>query len=118
MPAPAGRRSPMDERVGEAFELDERLTVVGRKLEVGEQAPAFELEGVDPADGSIHPVRLGDSAGAVLLLNVVNSVDTPVCDVETKRWDALGPDFPQSARIVTVSMDVPYGIARCLREAA
>ena len=102
----------MDERVGEAFELDERLTVVGRKLEVGDPAPDFELEGVDPADGSIHPVRLSDSAGAVRLLNVVNSVDTPVCDVETKRWDSMGPDLPSDARIFTVSMDLPFAMSR------
>jgi len=84
---------------------------------VGEQAPEFVLDGVDPGDDSIRPVKLSDSAGAVRLLNVVNSVDTAVCDVETKRWDELGRDLPTSARIFTVSMDLPYAMGRWQRDA-
>ena len=102
----------MEERRSEAFELDERLTVVGRQLRAGDQAPDFELDGIDPADGAIRPVRLIDSAASIRLLNVVNSVDTPVCDLETKRWDGLGRDLPPSAQIYTVSMDLPYAMAR------
>ena len=34
-------------------------------------------------------VRLGDASGRVRLLNVVNSIDTPVCHIETRRWDGL-----------------------------
>ena len=51
----------MEERMGEAFELGERLTVVGRKLQPGDPAPDFAL---DHFDGSaIRTVRLADSAG-------------------------------------------------------
>jgi thioredoxin-dependent peroxiredoxin len=102
----------MEERTGEAFELDEQLTVVGRKLQAGDQAPDFRLDGIDPADGSIRPVGLNDSAGTVRLLNVVNSVDTPVCDLETRRWEDLARDLPPGAHIYTVSMDLPYAMSR------
>lgn len=101
-----------EERVGEAFELDERLTVVGRRLESGDPAPAFALDRLDPAAGSMETVRLADSAGAVRLLSVVNSIDTPVCHTETRRWEALRTELPDDVRVYTVSMDLPYAQAR------
>src|SRR6476620_10814825 len=72
---------PGIERRGEAFELDERLTVAGRKLTAGESAPDFTLETLDAATGALRTVRLADSSGAVRVLNVVNSLDTPVCNI-------------------------------------
>jgi thioredoxin-dependent peroxiredoxin len=101
-----------DERTGEAFELGERLTVVGRRLRPGDPAPDFALEGFDPETSTLRTVRLADSAGAVRLLTVVNSLDTPVCHAETRRWEALLGDLPPEVRLYTVSMDLPYAQAR------
>lgn len=101
----------MDERAGEAFEAGAQLTVAGRKLRPGEAAPEFALDYLDK-DGTMQTVRLADSAGMVRLLNVVNSLDTPVCHVETHRWEALRGDLPSSVRVFTVSMDLPYAQAR------
>jgi thiol peroxidase len=98
------------ERKGEAWELGEQLTVIGRQLRVGEAAPEFTLESFDGA--TMRTVRLEDSAEMVRLLNVVNSLDTPVCHVETRRWDALRGELPPGVRIYTVSMDLPYAQAR------
>ena len=102
----------MEERTGEAFELGEQLTLVGKKLQPGEQAPGFVLDYLDPTDSAIHRVRLEDSAGTVRLLNVVNSLDTPVCHVETRRWEELRADLPSNVSIYTVSMDLPFAQAR------
>src|SRR5215469_4927926 len=102
----------MEERTGEAFELGEHLTVIGNKLQPGEQAPGFILDYLDPTDSAIHRVRLEDSAGTVRLLNVVNSLDTPVCHVETRRWEELRADLPTNVHIYTVSMDLPFAQAR------
>lgn len=100
----------VEERVGGAYELGEQLTVIGRKLELGEPAPDFTL---DHFDGDvISTVRLSDSAGSVRLLNVVNSLDTPVCDLETRRWDELRPDLPPEVVLYTISMDLPFSQAR------
>src|SRR5437867_4109326 len=88
------RRHTMEERRGEAFELGEQLTVVGRKLQPGEQAPDFALDHVDPANSSASVIGLADSAGKVRLLNIVNSLDTPVCHVETRHWDKLRAELP------------------------
>lgn len=100
----------VQERTGEAFELGERLTVIGRQLRPGEPAPPFELDCLDAPDGALGPVDLADSRGYVRLLNVINSIDTPVCHVESRRWEerlASGP-----ARVYTVSMDLPFALAR------
>jgi len=102
----------MDERVGEAYELDERLTVVGRKLEPGEPAPDFALDSFDAEAGTMTTVRLTDSAGHVRLLNVINSLDTPVCHLETHHWDAALRDLPPGIALYTISMDLPFAQAR------
>ncbi len=105
----------MIERKGDAFELGEQLTVVGRCLEMGDMAPAFELDHVDPATEALVRVRLADSDGKVRLLNIVNSLDTPVCQVETRRWDAIGRELPNDVILYTVSMDLQYAQARWCR---
>jgi len=96
-----------EERTGEAFELGEQLTVVGGKLVAGEAAPDFALDRLD--GDTITTVRLADTAGQVRLLSLVNSLDTPVCDVQTRRWDAT---VPEGVVVYTISMDLPFAQAR------
>jgi thiol peroxidase len=102
----------MEERTGEAFELGEQLTVVGGKLQSGAIAPAFTLDSFDPAAGALRQIQLSDSAGKVRLLNIVNSLDTPVCHVETQRWEKIRADLPVDVVVYTVSMDLPFAQAR------
>ncbi len=101
----------MEERVGEAFEAGEQLTVRGAKLRPGDDAPNFALDHLDPA-GAMRTLRLADSAGTVRLISTVNSVDTPVCNIETKRWENLRRDLPEHVNVFTVSMDLPFALAR------
>jgi thiol peroxidase len=100
----------MEERTGEAFEFDERLTVVGGKLNPGQAAPDFALDHFDGT--AIRRIRLADTAGRIRLLNVVNSLDTPVCHVETRRWEDLRTGLPEDVQIYTISMDLPFAQAR------
>jgi thioredoxin-dependent peroxiredoxin len=102
----------IEERTGEAFEFDEQLTVVGRKLEPGNTAPEFELDYFDSVNEEMGSVRLSDSAGSVRILNVVNSLDTPVCQVETHRFEDSRSDLPSDVEIYTISMDLPFAQAR------
>jgi thioredoxin-dependent peroxiredoxin len=104
--------SPGEERRGAAHELGEQLTVVGRPLRVGDSAPDFVLETLDPSTGAVSTARLADTTGHVRLLNLVNSLDTPVCDVETRRWETLRAELPEGVRILTISMDLPFAQAR------
>ncbi len=105
----------VEERVGEAFELGEQLTVVGSKLTLGAAAPAFALDWLNPDDSAIHSVRLADTDGQVRLLNLVNSLDTPVCHIETHRWDALRSQLPPDVVLYTISMDLPFAQERWAR---
>ena len=57
-------------------------------------------------------MRLSDSAGNVRLLSVVNSLDTPVCHVETHRFEDSRSDLPPDVRVYTISMDLPFAQAR------
>jgi thiol peroxidase len=102
----------MEERTNEAFEFAEQLTVVGGKLQPGDPAPDFILDRFDAEAGAMQTVRLSDSAGKVRLLNVVNSLDTPVCHVETRRWEELRGDLPADLVVYTISMDLPFAQAR------
>jgi thioredoxin-dependent peroxiredoxin len=98
------------ERMGEAFEGDERLTILGRKLQPEDPAPEFALVHLSPT-GSTHIVHLRDTADMVRLLNVVNSLDK-AGHMETRHWEALRTDLPPGVAVYTVSMDLPHAGAR------
>ena len=80
----------MEERAGEAFAFDKHLTVIGSKLQPGGAAPAFLLDYLDLIEMTIQSARLADSAGMVRLLTVVNSLEWPVCQRVTLRWEDQG----------------------------
>src|SRR5215472_5347543 len=103
---------PMEERTGEAFACDERLTVVGSKLLPGEAAPDFLLDYLDLIEMTIRPARLKDSTGMVRLLNVVNSLEKLVCDRVTLRWEKQRARLPDGVCLYTISMDSPLAQAR------
>ena len=103
----------MFERTGEAFEFGDKLTVVGKKLQIGDTAPDFELDHLDPQSEQMSKVKLSDTAGKVRLLNVINSIDTPVCHVETHRWESSrSNELPDDVVVYTISMDLAYAQAR------
>jgi thioredoxin-dependent peroxiredoxin len=97
----------MAEHKGIAFVGAQRLTVSGRRLHPGEAAPDFSLDYLDLADLAIRVVGLADSTGMVRLLNVVNSLQRPLCQRVTRQWEALCADVPANVGIYTVSMDSP-----------
>ena len=102
----------MQERISEAFAGTEQLTVMGRQLQVGDLAPDFRLDYLDLADLAVRTVSLADSAGMVRLLNVVNSLERPVCQRVTRQWEALYAALEPDVCIYTVSMDSPQMQAR------
>ncbi len=81
------------------------LALVGPELKVGDKAPDFELIG-----SNLKPVTLGDG-GTVRIFSVVPSLDTPVCDAQTKRFnDEI--DKMDGVQVITVSMDLPFAMKR------
>ena len=81
-------------------------TLVGRELKVGQKAPNFKLVAND-----MSLVELSRSRGKVRLLSVVHSLDTPVCDLQTQRFEQEASQFPDVV-IYTISMDLPFAQAR------
>jgi thiol peroxidase len=103
----------MEERKDLAFTGTESIiTVIGKQLHPGEAAPDFSLEYLDLADRVVRTVDLADSAGMVRLLTVVNSLERPLCQVVTRRWEAVCADLPPNTCMYTVSMDPPQTQAR------
>jgi len=97
----------MTERAGIVTMRGSPLTLVGSEVRVGQKAPDFEA-----LDVSLAPVRFSSFAGKVCIISSVPSLDTPVCDAETRRFNheaaALGP----GVAILTVSMDLPFAQKR------
>ncbi|MEP6495872.1 MAG: thiol peroxidase [bacterium] len=101
------------ERRDEAFEGDIKLTVVGDRLGVGDQAPDFALDALAPGEGLAREITLRQGTGRVRLLHVVNSLDTPVCHVGAHRFDQLrSTELPPNVDVYTISMDLPFAQAR------
>jgi thiol peroxidase len=82
------------------------LTLVGPELKVGDQAPDFAL-----VDKDLKPVNLADTEQSVRIFSVVPSLDTPVCDTQTRRFNQEAADLP-GVQIYTVSMDLPFAQSR------
>lgn len=99
----------MDERVSEAFAQNERLTVVGKKLQPGERAPDFTLDYFDMVDMAVYCAQLADSAGTIRVLSIVNSLDRDICRQQTLSWESLRLcSLPPDVYLYTISMDLPY----------
>ena len=97
----------MTERPGGVTSKGKPLTVSGKELKVGDKAPNFELLAND-----LSPVTLADSAGKVRLISVVPSLDTGICDAQTRRFNEEISKFGDNVIGYTVSVDLPYTQAR------
>jgi thiol peroxidase len=94
------------ERPGATTLRGNPLTLIGPELKVGEKAPDFEV-----VDDRLQTVRLSDTAGSVRIFSVVPSLDTPVCDAQTKRFNEEAGKLP-NVKMYTVSMDLPFAQKR------
>src|SRR2546427_9725499 len=96
-----------EERKGVVTFKGTPLTLVGPEIKPGQPAPD-----VTAVDTSLQAVRLSDARGKVLLLSSVPSLDTPVCDTETRRVNQeAGKPGPGSA-VWTISMGLPFAHER------
>lgn len=83
------------------------VTLVGPDVGVGAKAPEFRV-----VDGALEPVTLADSAGKVRLISVVPSVDTPICQAQTRYFNEDAADLPENVVILTLSVDLPFAQKR------
>lgn len=94
------------ERAGATTMRGKPLTLVGPELKAGDKAPNF-----DAVSDALQPVNLEGTGKAVRIFSVVPSLDTPVCDAQTKRFNEEAAKLPD-VQIYTVSMDLPFAQKR------
>lgn len=95
-----------EERTGVITFGGNPMTLLGPELKVGQKAPDFKVLAND-----LTEVTLADSAGKVRLISVVPSLDTGICDRQTRRFNEEATKFP-SVEVLTISMDLPFAQAR------
>ena len=83
------------------------MTLVGPEIKPGQKAPSFTAVGKGLAQ-----VALDQFKGKVKIFSAIPSVDTPVCDMETRRFNEEASKLPGDVQIVTISMDLPFAQAR------
>src|SRR3989338_5543457 len=95
------------ERKGAVTFKGNPLTLVGPEIKIGDTAPEFSLLGSD-----LGAVKISDFKGKTILISVVPSLDTPVCNAQTKRFNEEAARFPKDIAVLTVSVDLPFAQGR------
>jgi thioredoxin-dependent peroxiredoxin len=100
------------ERTGVVTFAGNPLTLLGSSIKVGDKAPGFTL-----VDKDLKEVSLSDFAGKVKIFSVTPSLDTPVCDLQARRFNEEAQTLSDAVVILNVSMDLPFAIARYCADA-
>jgi thiol peroxidase len=101
------RRFAMKERMGMVTMKGNPLTLVGNEVRVGDATPDFEVLSND-----LTPVRFSSFRGKVCIVSSVPSLDTPVCDTETRRFNDEAGRLNPDVVLLTISMDLPFAQKR------
>ncbi len=83
------------------------LTLQGNDIETGDKAPDFEV-----LDNELSTVKLSDYAGKVVIISSIPSLDTPVCDIQTRKFNEEAANLSDDAVVLTISMDLPFAQKR------
>ena len=83
------------------------MTLLGPELKRGDRAPDFTV-----VDTGLNPVTLASYAGKIKVISAVPSLDTPVCDMETRRFNQEAAGLPDKVAVLTVSLDLPFAQKR------
>jgi len=97
----------MEEHAGKITMRGNPLTLVGKEPKVGDQAHDFRV-----LDNNLSPVQLSSYRGKICIISSVPSLDTPVCDMETRRFNDEAGKLGSDVVILTISMDLPFAQKR------
>lgn len=97
----------MEERTGLITVGGNPVTLVGKEIKVGDKAPNSVL-----LDNDLSPVKLSSFQGKVQIISVVHSLDTSVCDLQTRRFNTEASKLGSDIVILTISMDLPFAQKR------
>ena len=98
---------PAAERTGVITFKGGPLTLLGAEVRLGDRAPEFQVLAQD-----LSTVKLSDGKGKVRILSIVPSLDTPVCDAQTRRFNEEASRLTGGAEVWTISMDLPFAQKR------
>lgn len=101
------RRFGMKEQIEAVTMKGNPLTLVNNLPPVGQPAPDFEVVGND-----LSPVKRSSYLGKVCVISSVPSLDTPVCDMQTRRFNQEAENLGSDISILTISMDLPFAQKR------
>ena len=97
----------MQERTGVITFKGKPMTLLGPDVKAGDKAPDFRA-----VDNGLAPVTLADFRGKVKIISAVPSLDTPTCDMETRRFNQEAASLPGDVVVLTVSLDLPFAQKR------
>jgi thiol peroxidase len=85
------------------------MTLLGSEVKVGQMAPDFQLHFFE---GGLKTLCLADLKGKPTIISVVPSLDTGVCQLQTKRFNQELGALGDKIHAVTVSRDLPFAMNR------
>jgi thiol peroxidase len=97
----------MQERKGIITMKGKPVTLVGNEVKLGQKAPDFEVVAND-----MSAVKLSSYRGKVCIITSVPSLDTSVCDIETRRFNEEAGKLGSDVVVLTISMDLPFAQKR------
>ena len=97
----------MEEQTGIIKSEGKTLTLVGKKVKIGDKAPDFVA-----IDNDMLPVEFSSFRGKVCIIAAVTSIDTSVCDLEGRRFNEEAGKLSSDIVIITISMDLPFAQKR------
>jgi len=97
----------MKERPDSVTMKGQRLTLLGNGVRVGQKTPDFEV-----AANDLSTVRFSSFLGKVCIISSVPSLDTPVCNKQTRRFNEKAVRLGKDVVVLTISMDLPFAQKR------
>ena len=103
----------MEERKGIITMKGKPLSLLGPDIKVGDKVPDFTV-----LNGELLDVKLRDFSGKTKVISVTPSLDTPVCDLQARRFNHEAASLPADVVVLNISMDLPFAISRFCSVAA
>jgi thiol peroxidase len=103
-------RKPAMSRPGAVTFKGNPMTLAGQAVVVGQQAPEFKLHSFDK--GALVTIAPAQLKGKPTFISVVPSLDTPVCQTQTKKFNDELASLGDRVNALTVSLDLPFAMNR------
>jgi thioredoxin-dependent peroxiredoxin len=81
-------------------------TLTGSELKIGDKAPDFTV-----LDGDLKEIGLKDFAGRIKVINVAASLDTPICYMQTMKFNEEAAEIPDDVALLNITIDLPFAIS-------